>query len=456
MATIRLDYTLEEIEKDVAGETTLGTAQEHYLNDLSMSVMFSCGKYRFLTCGDAEKEEEACLLNRYGSELSADIFKASHHGLRRSTTEDFIQTVDPTYSFAPNHGYTDWTAMKNEAMYNLWKYSRYFLRIANLRTTIEISADQNGAELIQNYDISRDQAFNDRIAALKYKKLHRIRENEIRLSQYMFEYSGSEQKPDVSVSNMDASGYDTVYENNTDTGTAHAVITFKGDFSGNVTADYYIADKVIHERAGNDGYYMIGYCGDDENETARVFVRFPFRDTVEDAWYFSSVFNVWENGLMKGTSFSEFSPDSDITRAMVTTVIYRMENQPDVKGICGFLDLKKGSWYEKSVKWCAENGIVNGVDEFTFDPDSHIKRQDLATMLYRYSEFRKADVSAAQDLSTFTDYDQISKYAAASMSWAVAEGLIKGMSEYELSPNGYADRAQLAAVLDRYQQKFLN
>lgn len=121
-------------------------------------------------------------------------------------------------------------------------------------------------------------------------------------------------------------------------------------------------------------------------EAAKVWVN-PFKDVKENDWYYESVKAASEKGLMNGVSSEEFAPDGNVTRAMFVTVLYRMHNQPEVEGNAKFSDVESGSWYEKAVIWASENGIVNGTSEAEFSPDANITREQMATMVYRYAKF---------------------------------------------------------------------
>ncbi|MBR3416711.1 MAG: S-layer homology domain-containing protein, partial [Clostridia bacterium] len=112
----------------------------------------------------------------------------------------------------------------------------------------------------------------------------------------------------------------------------------------------------------------------------------PFRDVKADAWYYDNVKYVFENGIMKGTSDTEFSPDGTLTRAMCVTILHRAAGEPEADGALKFTDVKAGEYYEKAVVWASQNGIVKGRSENEFVPDGTITRAEFATMLYRYLE----------------------------------------------------------------------
>ncbi len=176
----------------------------------------------------------------------------------------------------------------------------------------------------------------------------------------------------------------------------------------------------------------------------------PFHDVTEGDWFYDAVRYAYENGLMDGVGDNLFAPNSQTTRAQLVTILYRLEGEPEVSGTSGFSDVAAGIWYTDAVAWAAANGIVNGTTDTTFAPGEDITREQLVTVLYRYAEAKGYDVSARADLSAYPDADQIQSYAAESVAWAVAEGLIQGFEDNTLRPAGNATRAQIATILMRF------
>lgn len=181
----------------------------------------------------------------------------------------------------------------------------------------------------------------------------------------------------------------------------------------------------------------------------------PFRDVPDGAWYEPYVQFVYDNGLMNGTSGTEFGPALPMNRAMVVTVLYRMAGSPQVSGAAPFTDVQPGAFYEKPVAWAYENGIVMGVSATEFAPGADVLRCQLVTFFYRYAKALGHDTSARADLSGYLDRGQVMDFAADAFSWAVAEGIISGMSATELGPNGTANRAQCAAIIMRVVQNVI-
>ena len=176
----------------------------------------------------------------------------------------------------------------------------------------------------------------------------------------------------------------------------------------------------------------------------------PFPDVAEGDWFYDAVRYAYETGLMDGVGDNLFAPNSQTTRAQLVTILYRLEGEPEVSGTSGFTDVEADTWYTDAVAWAAANGIVNGVSETEFAPGKDITREQLATILFRYAEAKGYDVSARADLSAYPDADQIQSYATESVAWAVAEGLIQGFEDNTLRPAGNATRAQIATILMRF------
>ena len=179
-----------------------------------------------------------------------------------------------------------------------------------------------------------------------------------------------------------------------------------------------------------------------------------FLDVSRVDWFYYDVRYVCENGLMNGTSRNRFSPYGTATRGMLVTILYRMENEPRCFGSAAFSDVKPGAYYEKAVVWASQNGIVSGYTDGTFRPDAPVTREQLASILYRYTLYRGQDVSAGEttSLTGYGDAQAVSSYALPAMRWACGTGILQGANG-KLNPSGLATRAQLAAMLHRYLTK---
>ena len=177
----------------------------------------------------------------------------------------------------------------------------------------------------------------------------------------------------------------------------------------------------------------------------------PFVDVLESDWFYNDVLYVYANGLMNGTSATTFSPYGITTRGQIVTILYRLEGQPAVAGACPFTDVTAGSYYENAITWAAAKGIVTGYDATTFGPEDMITREQMAAILFRYAQGKgMASITLEKNLETFTDAGEISAYAVDAMNWAVGQGLINGMGDGTVAPQGQAIRAQAAAILHRF------
>ena len=194
---------------------------------------------------------------------------------------------------------------------------------------------------------------------------------------------------------------------------------------------------------------------DNKKPASKPEVKLPFTDVSTSDWFYDDVAFVYENGLFSGTDSRSFSPNASMTRAMLVTVLYRLEGEPTITGRSSFIDVRSGAYYEKSVIWAAANGIVTGTDSTSFSPDAKVTREQLAAILYRYAQYRKLDTDASAKLNSFTDADSVSAYASEALGWAVSESLINGASG-KLMPKGDATRAQVAAILHRFVKNVLN
>ena len=180
----------------------------------------------------------------------------------------------------------------------------------------------------------------------------------------------------------------------------------------------------------------------------------PFTDVSEKDWFYGDVMFVYENGLMLGTSKTLFSPYGTATRGMMATILWRMEGSPAPKGKNSFTDVEAGKWYADAITWTAENGIFAGYGKDKFGPDDPITREQLAAIFYRYADYKGYDLTVKGNLDKFKDADKITDYAKTAMQWAVGSSLVKGKSGNLLDPQGTATRAEIAAMLHRFIEKY--
>lgn len=182
-------------------------------------------------------------------------------------------------------------------------------------------------------------------------------------------------------------------------------------------------------------------------------VGLPFADVSSSDWFYNDVRYVYEKGIMDGTGADRFSPNAPLTRAMIVTILYRMDGSPSVSGSSDFTDVAAGKWFAKAVAWAAANGIVNGYGDSLFGPNDPVTREQLAAILYRYAVYGgMTAVTLEENLGSFADTAQLSAYAIQAMNWAVGQGLING-SGSNLVPKAQATRAQVAAIIHRYLER---
>ena len=175
-----------------------------------------------------------------------------------------------------------------------------------------------------------------------------------------------------------------------------------------------------------------------------------FDDVAKSAWYYKAVEYVAENGIMSGVSAREFAPNAGFSRAMLAQTLYAMSGKPAVKAESTFADVAANAWYADAVNWAAEKGYVSGVGDGKFAPDASVTREQMALILYRYAGSPDASGMAQKE---FADSSSVSAYAVDAIRWAVHEGLISGMENNTLAPQGTATRAQVAQILMNFHQK---
>lgn len=178
----------------------------------------------------------------------------------------------------------------------------------------------------------------------------------------------------------------------------------------------------------------------------------PFVDVPIGAYYYDAVAYASQNGLMNGVSADSFAPDATTSRGMIVTILYRLEDSPSAAQ-ADFADVAAGAYYAGAVAWASANGIVTGYGDGTFGPDTAITREQLAAILYRYAQYLGLEVSQTADLTGYGDAADISEWAQQAFAWAVREGLISGMDDGALAPQGTATRAQVATILMRLCEK---
>ncbi|MBD5149150.1 MAG: hypothetical protein HDT18_01950, partial [Oscillibacter sp.] len=190
----------------------------------------------------------------------------------------------------------------------------------------------------------------------------------------------------------------------------------------------------------------------DEEDTP--LADLPFEDVLPSDWFYDAVMYVYNRGLMNGVSDTLFDPYGILNRAMVVTILYRVEGEPETEP-SSFKDVEAGKWYTDAIGWGAANGIVKGYDEDRFGPLDPVTREQLAAILYRYAQYKGYDVTDATDLSIYTDAAEIHEYAVEAMQWAIAIGAPTALDGLVLSPRENATRAQVAEAFMNFCEKYM-
>lgn len=175
-----------------------------------------------------------------------------------------------------------------------------------------------------------------------------------------------------------------------------------------------------------------------------------YNDVKKTDWFYGDVEYVSTHGLMDGVGSGKFAPAQSTSRAMIVTILWRLEGKPAPDGQMTFRDVPAGQWYTQAIGWAAEKGIVTGYSAQSFGPADSVTREQLAAILYRYAGYKGYDTTLQADLSRFVDSGKVSAWAQEALSWANAVGLINGMPGDLLTPQGTADRSQTAAILHRF------
>lgn len=211
---------------------------------------------------------------------------------------------------------------------------------------------------------------------------------------------------------------------------------------------------------GKDGKYVFTMPGSAVTVTGTFKAEtpapaaLPFTDVKSGNWFYDAVKYAYAQGLMTGTSATTFAPNGTMNRAMIVTVLYRLEKSPAVTGASKFTDVPAGQWYSDAVAWAAANKIVNGYDETTFGPMNAVTREQMAAILFRYEQYKGLEnVTLEENLNRFPDQNKISAYAIPALQWAVGQKIINGNADGTLDPTGTATRAQVAQIFTNLLNK---
>ena len=192
----------------------------------------------------------------------------------------------------------------------------------------------------------------------------------------------------------------------------------------------------------------------DLNEVRIKLIEHPFTDIQTSQWFYSDMLTMYHAGVINGTSETTFEPEGMVTRAQFITMLYRLDGEKKIEdGKNTFTDLAKDAYYTDAVNWGVKNEIIKGMSDKAFAPEANITREQIATILFRYAQYKSAASEARAELTDFADAGSVSDYAKEALRWAAAEKIILGSVENgknSIRPAATATRAEVAAVLMRF------
>ena len=224
-----------------------------------------------------------------------------------------------------------------------------------------------------------------------------------------------------------------------------------------IYAKYDNGSKILHfEIAESATVEIVDNFPSKKPVTEEEVKKLPFKDVTDSDWYYEAVQFVYEKGIMVGTSDVTFAPSQTITRAMVVTMLHRMEGKPLTNNKITFKDVEDGTWYTEAIRWANKAGIVSGYSEDTFGTNDAITREQMLVILYRYAMYKKIDVKLDKDAEkmAFNDNDKIADWVRPAAEWAYANGIVKGANTY-LMPKDNATRAMTASMFQSFISNIL-
>jgi hypothetical protein len=174
----------------------------------------------------------------------------------------------------------------------------------------------------------------------------------------------------------------------------------------------------------------------------------PFTDVRQSDWFYEAVKYAQQKGLVSGTSATSFSPQATMTRSMMVTILWNYSGKPQ-SGSSSFTDAASGSWYADAVNWAASNGIVAGYGNGLFGPNDEISREQMAVILYNYTNFSKATLPSKRS-GAFVDAAQISPWARQAVSVMYAAEVLNGKGRNDFDPKSKATRAEVVSMMRSY------
>lgn len=175
-----------------------------------------------------------------------------------------------------------------------------------------------------------------------------------------------------------------------------------------------------------------------------------FADVAQDAWFSTAVQFTASRELFSGVGDNHFAPQDSMSRAMLVTVLYQLENRPQTANTGSFSDVAQDAWYHDAALWAQQQGITGGSGDGSFSPDASISRESLALMLYRSAQSLGVAGKEGQSLDSFADHSSVSPWAKQAMEWAYANGILSGNDNGQLAPQADSSRAEVSAMLSRF------
>ncbi|WP_312648731.1 S-layer homology domain-containing protein [Aminipila sp.] len=231
----------------------------------------------------------------------------------------------------------------------------------------------------------------------------------------------------------------------------NGIMVYYMDETGKLTkmsTTYNKDTKKVTFKTNHFSKYIVGY---DNSVVQEGTIGSHFIDVSGNAWYENAVQYTIKNGIMNGVSDTRFDPDSNTTRAMVCTIFWNVEKKPTIEGNSKFTDVKNNSWYASAVIWSAENEVAKGVRENIFAPDAKVTREQFAQFLYAYAKHKGYNVTKTKGLSGYKD--KPSAWAEEAVKWAVENQIISGKGNGILDPQGTATRAEIAQMMMKFNEK---
>lgn len=192
----------------------------------------------------------------------------------------------------------------------------------------------------------------------------------------------------------------------------------------------------------------------ESNIDDELITKMPFTDIMQNDWSYDAIKYVYDNGIMNGISNTLFLPKNNTSRAMLVTMLYRLDSSLiDSQYKSKFSDIDKNSYYEDAVKWAEKNNIISGYSSDKFGPHNNITREQLATVLYRYAKYKNIniDYKLIND-NKFNDIRNVGEYAVDAVNWAISCDILQGVNDDKLDPQGFATREQIATIFMRFMQ----